>query len=78
MKQLTGVVINTKMAKTAVVRVDRSFRHPTYSKIVRRSKNYLVHDEKGVGVGDKVTIRESRPLSRRKRWTIVEEVRSKK
>lgn len=71
MKQLTGVVINTKMAKTAVVRVDRSFRHPTYSKIVRRSKNYLAHDEKGVGVGDKVAIRESRPLSRRKRWTVV-------
>jgi len=71
MKQLTGVVIGTKMAKTAVVRVDRSFRHPMYLKIVKRSKNYLVHDEKGVGVGDKVTIKETRPLSKRKRWIIV-------
>ena len=70
MKQLTGVVISTKMAKTALVRVDRSFRHPRYSKIVKRSKNYLAHDEKGVAVGDKVTMRESRPLSRRKRWRI--------
>lgn len=71
MKQLTGTVISNKMAKTAVVRVDRSFRHPTYSKIVRRSKNYLVHDEKGVKVGEKVVIKESRPLSKRKRWTVV-------
>lgn len=71
MKELTGVVISTKMAKTAVVRVDRSFRHPMYLKIVKRSKNYLVHDEKGVGVGDKVTIKETRPLSRRKRWIII-------
>ena len=65
------MVIGTKMAKTAVVRVDRSFRHPMYLKIVKRSKNYLVHDEKGVGVGDKVTIKETRPLSKRKRWIIV-------
>ena len=71
MKQLTGVVIGTKMAKSAVLRVDRSFRHPMYLKIVKRSKNYLVHDEKGVGVGDKVTIKETRPLSKRKRWIIV-------
>lgn len=78
MKRLTGVVISNKMAKTAVVRVDRSFRHPTYSKIVRRSKNYLAHDETGVKVGEKVAIKESRPLSRRKRWIVVREVGSKK
>ncbi len=71
MKQLTGVVIGTKMAKTAVVRADRSFRHPMYLKIVKRSKNYLAHDEKGVKAGEKVTIRETRPLSRRKRWIII-------
>jgi len=70
MKQLTGIVISTKMAKTAVVRVDRSFRHPMYSKIVKRSKNYLAHDETGVKIGEKVVIRESRPLSRRKRWVV--------
>ncbi len=70
MKQLTGIVISTKMAKTAVVRVDRMFRHPVYQKITKRSKNYLAHDEKGVKVGEKVVIRESRPISRRKRWTI--------
>lgn len=70
MKQLTGVVISTKMAKTAVVRVERSFRHPMYLKIVKRSKNYLAHDEKGVKVGEKVTIRESRPISKKKRWMV--------
>jgi len=70
MKQLTGIVISTKMAKTAVVRVDRSFRHPMYSKIVKRSKNYLAHDETGVKIGEKVVIMESRPLSRRKRWVV--------
>lgn len=77
MKQLTGIVINTKMAKTAVVRVDRSFRHSTYSKIVNRSKNYLAHDETGVKVGQTVVIRESRPLSKRKRWIVAEGIKSK-
>ena len=73
MKQLTGVVISTKMAKTATVRVDRSFRHLKYLKIVKRSKNYLVHDDKGVKVGDRVMIKETRPKSRRKRWIISNE-----
>lgn len=71
MKQLIGVVISTKMPKTAAVRVDRLFRHPKYSKVVKRSKNYLAHDEKGVKVGEKVTIRESRPMSRKKRWIVI-------
>lgn len=70
MKQLTGTVIGNKMEKTAVVRVDRSFRHPRYSKIVKRSKNYLAHDETGAKPGETVTIKESRPLSRKKRWGV--------
>jgi small subunit ribosomal protein S17 len=72
MKQLTGTIISTKMMKTAVVRVDRSFRHPMYLKIVKRAKNYLAHNDGGAKVGQKVVIRESRPLSRKKRWRIIE------
>lgn len=77
MKELTGVVISAKMAKTVVVRVGRSFRHPMYLKTVKRSKNYLTRNEVGAKVGQTVVIRESRPLSRRKRWVIVNKVMSK-
>lgn len=70
MKSVTGVVISTKMQKTAVVRVDRQWRHPLYQKTVKRSKTYLVHDETGVKEGDIVTMVETRPLSRRKHWRI--------
>jgi small subunit ribosomal protein S17 len=59
------------MDKTVVVRVDRLHRHRRYRKVVREVKKYLAHDEGGAcGVGDRVRIVESRPLSRRKRWVV--------
>jgi small subunit ribosomal protein S17 len=69
-RRLTGVVTRAKLAKTVTVRVDQSFRHPLYQKVVRKSKDYLVHDEQGCRPGDQVRIVESRPISRRKRWAI--------
>ena len=68
-----GVVTSNKMQKSVVVTVGTQVRHPLYKRVVRRSKNFLVHDEKGeCKVGDTVRIRETRPLSRRKRWRVVQ------
>lgn len=67
-----GVVSSDKMTKTVVVRVDRLVKHPTYRKYVRRRKKFMAHDELGSKVGDKVRIVETRPLSARKRWRVVE------
>ncbi len=70
-----GVVVSDKMDKTVVVRVTREFRHPVYGKRVKLSKKYMAHDEKGeCRVGDVVRIMETRPLSRHKRWRVVEVV----
>lgn len=66
-----GVVISNKMAKTAVVEVLSVRRHPMYLKAVRRTKNFHVHDGVGVKIGDRVEFKETRPISRTKRWTIV-------
>ena len=67
----TGVVISDKMDKTVVVKVERQFKHPLYKKIVRKHKKFQAHDEKNeCNIGDVVLIRESRPLSRHKRWTL--------
>lgn len=71
MKTIKGTVTSTKMKNTVVVRVDRQWRHPLYQKTVKRSKKYLVHDESGVKEGDVVTIVETRPMSKLKRWKIV-------
>ena len=67
-----GVVASDKMEKTVVVRVDRLVRHPKYRRYVRRTSKFMAHDEKGATVGDKVRIVETRPLSARKRWRVVE------
>ncbi|MGH9353922.1 MAG: 30S ribosomal protein S17 [Terriglobia bacterium] len=68
-----GKVTGTKMQKTVVVTVDRQITHPLYKRVVRRSQKFLVHDEKGeCGVGDWVRIQETRPLSARKRWRVVQ------
>ena len=69
-RRLTGVVTKTKLTKTVTVRVDRSYRHPLYGKVIRTSKKYLVHDELGCQLGDKIQMVESRPLSKRKRWVV--------
>ena len=70
-KTLIGLVASDKMEKTVVVRVVRQVKHPRYKKYVRVAKKYMVHDEEGsCGIGDLVTIVESRPLSRKKRWRL--------
>ncbi len=71
-RALQGVVVSDRMAKTIGVRVERITRHPKYRKYIRRHKKYLVHDENGEArVGDTVEIRETRPLSKLKRWRLV-------
>ena len=67
-----GVVSSDKMTKTVVVNVDRLVKHPIYRKYVRRRKKFMAHDEMGAKTGDKVRIVETRPLSARKRWRVVE------
>jgi small subunit ribosomal protein S17 len=67
-----GVVASDKMTKTVVVRVDRLIKHPVYRKYVRKRKKFMAHDEFGAKIGDKVRIVETRPLSARKRWRVVE------
>jgi small subunit ribosomal protein S17 len=67
-----GVVASDKMTKTVVVRVDRLVKHPIYRKYVRKRKKFMAHDEMGAKVGDKVKIVETRPMSARKRWRVVE------
>lgn len=67
-----GVVWSDKMQKTVVVRVDRLVKHPMYRKYVRRKKKFMAHDELGSTIGDKVRIIETRPMSAKKRWRVVE------
>ena len=72
-QQKIGVVSSNKMQKTIVVNVDRRIMHPLYKKVTRKSKRFLVHDERGeCQPGDMVRIEETRPLSRRKRWRVVQ------
>ncbi len=72
-RTMQGVVTGKSGDKTVVVRVDRLMKHPLYKKTIRRSKRYHAHDETNeVRVGDKVRIGESRPLSKLKRWTVLE------
>ena len=76
---LQGVVVSDKNAKTVVVRVERRFIHPLIGKTVRRSKKYHAHDEtKAYKAGDVVRIRECKPISKLKRWEVVERVGEKK
>ena len=71
----TGRVVSDKMDKTVVVSVERLRRHPIYKRVVRLSSKFKAHDEENTArVGDTVRIEESRPLSREKRWTVVEVV----
>jgi small subunit ribosomal protein S17 len=72
-RTLQGVVVSDKQQKTVVVRVERRFTHPLLKKTVRRSKKYHAHDEKNeYGVGDTVWIEEHKPISKLKRWTVVQ------
>ena len=72
-KILKGVVTSAKSNKTIVVEVVRKFRHPFYEKVVKRSKKYHAHDEKNLfKEGQKVSIIESRPISKKKTWKVLE------
>ncbi len=69
---MQGVVVSDKMDKTVVVNVERRFKHPLYKKFIRRSKKYMAHDETNQSKeGDVVSIRETRPLSKNKRWEVI-------
>lgn len=72
-KLLTGVVVSTAMQKTAVVSIERLVKHATYGKYVRRRSKYKIHDEKNeCHVGDVVRFMETRPLSKDKRWRLLD------
>ncbi|HEX8472454.1 MAG TPA: 30S ribosomal protein S17 [Pyrinomonadaceae bacterium] len=67
-----GIVASDKMQKTVVVRVDRLIKHPKYRRYVRRTSKFMAHNETDATIGDKVRIVETRPLSARKRWRVIE------
>ena len=68
-----GLVVGDKMDKTAVVQVEDRVKHPLYGKVIRRTSKLKVHDEQNAaGIGDRVLVMETRPLSATKRWRIVE------
>jgi small subunit ribosomal protein S17 len=72
-KVRTGVVVSDAMDKTVLVRIDRKVRHPLYQKTIRRSNKLAAHDENNdAHVGDMVRVMETRPLSKSKRWRVVE------
>ena len=78
-KEITGVVVSNKMEKTVVVAVERQIRHDVYGKTQRRTSKFMAHDEVGdAGIGDRVAIVESRPMSRRKRWVVTRVVEKAK
>lgn len=67
-----GTVVSNKMQKTVVVKVEHTIRHPIYGKVVRRWKKYYAHNEGNPpNIGDEVTIMETRPLSKLKRWLVL-------
>ncbi|HEY8260040.1 MAG TPA: 30S ribosomal protein S17 [Methylosinus sp.] len=69
---LQGVVVSDKQEKTVVVKVERRFTHPLFKKTVRRTKNYHAHDEeRQFKIGDEVSIEETAPISRLKRWKVI-------
>ena len=72
-RTLQGTVVSNKQDKTIVVRVERRFTHPLLKKTVRQSKKYYAHDEKNeYAIGDLVWIEEHRPISKLKRWTVIQ------
>jgi small subunit ribosomal protein S17 len=75
-KVLLGTVVGNRMQKTITVRVERRLRHPIYERVVKRSKKFHAHDENNqCQIGDQVRIIETRPLSKTKRWRLLEIVR---
>ena len=76
-KEQEGIVVSNRMEKSVVVRVERSVRHPLYQKTIRQSSKVMAHDEENkCRVGDRVLIRETRPISKRKSWRVISIVSS--
>ena len=72
-KERVGLVVSNKMDKSIVVQIVRKYRHPVYGKFVRKSNKFVAHDEKNeCNIGDTVRIMETKPLSKRKNWRLVE------
>ncbi|MCI8912052.1 MAG: 30S ribosomal protein S17 [Clostridia bacterium] len=72
-KTRVGVVVSNKMDKTVVIAIKERVKHPLYGKIVNRTKTFKAHDEQNeCGIGDTVRVAETRPLSKEKRWRVVE------
>ena len=71
-KTIEGIVVSNKMDKTIVVKLEEQFTHSLYGKVISRSKKFKAHDEKNeAGIGDRVLLMETRPLSATKRWRMV-------
>lgn len=78
-KQRTGRVVSNRMDKSITVAVDRQIKHPIYGKFITKTTKYMAHDENNeAGIGDIVRIMETRPLSKRKRWRLIEIVEKAK
>ena len=72
-KTRTGLVVSNKMEKSVIVSVERKVKHPIYGKFVKKTTKFMAHDEANTcGIGDKVVIMETRPLSKSKNWRLVE------
>ena len=72
-KQQIGIVMSNKMQKTIVVKVENRYSHPIYSKTLIKTKKYLAHDElEQCNIGDQVLVEECRPLSKKKRWKLIQ------
>lgn len=71
-KRKTGVVVSNKMNKTVVVKVQRTMRHPKYGKVITRNAKLYAHNDRPLQIGDTVEVVETRPLSKLKRWRVVE------
>ena len=71
---MQGIVVSDKMDKTVTVKVQRRIKHPLYKKVINRSKKYAAHDENNsCKLGDAVSIRECKPISKRKKWEVIAE-----
>lgn len=71
-KEKTGKVVSNKMEKTIIVSVERKIKHPIYGKFIKKTNKFAAHDERNdAGIGDVVLIQETRPLSKTKRWRLV-------
>lgn len=74
-KTFQGVVVSTSMTNTVVVEVERKYRHKLYQKVIKRNKRFNVHNDlEGIAVGDNVVMQETRPLSKTKRFRIIEKI----